>query len=640
MHHYRIFAVAILVQGLCLSGLIADAASGADGANVASGKRRAVLIGIDDDNVEGHLNFRVKDQSALKDRLQRGGFDPRHVRLLSDKAEDSALSATKSNIESAIESTCQEAAKGDLVLISFSGHGRQIANKCYLCPREGTLKNPQTMIAANWIFEKLAASQADVRIVLLDTCRDADGPGQRGGGRSMTSGLPEGVILLYSSSKGAVSIEDKKLDQGAYSCFLLDGLRGFADEDQNGKITLRELIGFAERKRQTRVEREFVKQQNPDVFLPANEAISKFVVSESGINRLDSFRGDFADSLEPLIAFIRVHSGGPVAIEIGRIKAPSDEFNFSGAIAGTLEETLRAAFHKVGFTGVQDGKGDLDWLIDGSYTKPSRAEPNVHLTLNVRHRKDNWVRDFNYVIHSTADICRIMGDTLTLPPDKDGNSMPRQAASQAAQENPNVTIKGNRVCASEKCEYSMEVLARSHGEKRFKPVVPRKIGGRAFIELKPGDEYELVLFNNSDHEVAANVTIDGLNVFHFSELRNKETRGPRYNNYIIAPEKERKEGTSKGEIIQGWHIRDTPPQKNYRLFQVKQYGELSGFQPKRENIGVITVSFANTELRHTLGEPNPGDLVTVPGDTTDVVTAPVERSVGLPHTFISLRYSR
>src|SRR5579863_1159251 len=65
MLSYRILWVTLLVQGFCISGPLPDA---------TSGERRAVLIGIDDYKAEGKLTFCVKDQSALKDRLERAGF--------------------------------------------------------------------------------------------------------------------------------------------------------------------------------------------------------------------------------------------------------------------------------------------------------------------------------------------------------------------------------------------------------------------------------------------------------------------------------------------------------------------------------------------------------------------------------------
>jgi hypothetical protein len=368
--------------------------------------------------------------------LERAGFDPRQVRLLNDQAQDAAMSPTKANIESAIERTCKEAKKGDLVLISFCGHGRQIGNRGYLCPRDGALNQPESMIAANWIYEKLARSPADLRIVMLDACREADGLGD---GLSMASELPIGVMLLNSCSKGEVSIEDRKTGHGIYSHFLAEGLRGLADQDLNGQVTLGELVGFVERETPAFVEKQFARQQHPLAILADKSSLaakSRFVISDSGISRLDSFRGEFAKALEPVIKFINGHARGPVTVEIGPILAASEAVNFGSGIAGRIEERLKMAFQKRGITCVLDGKGDSEWMITGSYTNSSDDEPSVQLKLEVRRRPDHWMRDFNYVAKSTADVGRIMGVTAALPDDKNGNSKARQQALRAPSKIP------------------------------------------------------------------------------------------------------------------------------------------------------------------------------------------------------------
>ena len=223
-------------------------------------QRWALLIGIDDYTHAKDLKYCVADQQALKDSLVRSGFDERQVTLLRDKASDAKYLPFKSNIEKQITLLCDLAERGDFVVISFSGHGVHSGKTSYLCPADAKLDDQDSLISLDWIYERLQKSKADLKVVIVDACRNV--PPELGSTRSLTGAelkdgsrafvqaterLPDGLILLNSCSEGEFSQEDEQFGHGVFTHFLLEGLQGKADENKNGKVTLGELTSFASR---------------------------------------------------------------------------------------------------------------------------------------------------------------------------------------------------------------------------------------------------------------------------------------------------------------------------------------------------------------------------------------------------------
>lgn len=238
--------------------------------------RWAVLVGIDDYTNVRDLNYCVADQRALQQTLVRAGFDVQHVTLLSDDANDKQLLPLRSNVEQQIERVCDLAKKGDLVLISFSGHGVHVGQTSYLCPADTRLDDPKTMIAVDWVYERLQKSPADLRIVVMDACRNVSpDPGNPpGSGASelkeasrdfvrASERLPEGLVLFSSCTGGELAQEDKGLGHSVFMHFLLDGLAGKADDNKNGRISLGELTRYASVETSLYVNKRFAETQRP-----------------------------------------------------------------------------------------------------------------------------------------------------------------------------------------------------------------------------------------------------------------------------------------------------------------------------------------------------------------------------------------
>ena len=67
--------------------------------------------------------------------------------------------------------------------------------------------------------------------------------------------------MLQSSGKFQTSLEDKMLKQGVFSYYLLKGLKGEADRNNDGIVVLKELIFYLEREVQEHCKRLFHMQK-------------------------------------------------------------------------------------------------------------------------------------------------------------------------------------------------------------------------------------------------------------------------------------------------------------------------------------------------------------------------------------------
>jgi hypothetical protein len=140
------------------------------------------------------------------------------------------------------------------------------------------LDEPESMIPLDWLYDRLAKCQADLKLVMIDACRDVDpflggkrSASQPDRGTEMRSfiasseRLPDGLILLRSCSEGETAAEDPTLGHGVFTHFLLEGMRGKADENANQDITLNELVLYASRETKLYVRDRFADIQRPKI---------------------------------------------------------------------------------------------------------------------------------------------------------------------------------------------------------------------------------------------------------------------------------------------------------------------------------------------------------------------------------------
>ncbi len=256
-------------------GVTTISSPGVGDGETAAANTRAVVVGISDYQDPGisDLRFAHQDARLFAEFLESrsGGQLPKEqIRLLTNEQ------ATMAGIQAALEWLLNNTGNGDRAVIYFSCHGdvetRYDEEKGYLLTYD-TPKNNYRLNAIDirylneHIIGELSRHGAKV-IVIMDACHSGTLAGEGIGGREATaSELMKrfaSEVKIMSCQPYELSLEGAKWGEGrgVFSYFLIDGLKGMADEDGDQRVGLFELEGFLQR----RIREATNKTQHPDVF--------------------------------------------------------------------------------------------------------------------------------------------------------------------------------------------------------------------------------------------------------------------------------------------------------------------------------------------------------------------------------------
>lgn len=206
--------------------------------------RWALLVGVNEfvDPVFHSLRFCVNDVLALGQMLQELGYT---VVMLHDDASEERLLPTRDNVEAELARICQVAGVDDLIWIHFACHGKLVDGRPVLITREirqPTLAEKALPLAE--VEKRLRKSNARRLILTLDACHIGVEIGRDLADPEFIRNayeLAEGFALLAASTAQQVAQEWEAVKHGVFTYFLLEGLRGAADRDSKGFVTVDDL---------------------------------------------------------------------------------------------------------------------------------------------------------------------------------------------------------------------------------------------------------------------------------------------------------------------------------------------------------------------------------------------------------------
>lgn len=226
------------------------------GAMAKKGTTRAVIIGIsnyEDEHIPD-LHFAHRDAEAMAEFLASaagGETSPENIKLLLNEK------ATRGEIATAFYWLVGESKAGDRAIIYFSGHGdmenRILMDQGYLLAYDARASN--YMGSGTYAVEMLqkvvkALSQNVEVIMITDACRSGKLAGSETGGvAATTQGLAQqfaNEIKILSCEPNQASLESEQWGggRGIFSYFLIDGLKGMADRNEDLKVNLGEIYQF------------------------------------------------------------------------------------------------------------------------------------------------------------------------------------------------------------------------------------------------------------------------------------------------------------------------------------------------------------------------------------------------------------
>ncbi|MBX9654065.1 hypothetical protein K2Y11_10655 [bacterium] len=176
-----------------------------------------------------------------------------------------------------------------------------------------------------------------------------------------------------------------------------------------------------------------------------------------------------------------------------------------------------------------------------------------------------FTRDFA----NPATFATLFGPTGRIDPINE----PNPSVLQNVVLNPQTTLSGPRVFASPNSPYGMEVCIKNGND--YTPRLAHDVNGLAFLKISRGEAYAIRLINNSPHDAAVRLAVDGISVFAFSENQN-------YKHFIVR--------RKASKLITGWHRTNQVSDE----FLVTNYSKSAAAEilPNSPSLGTITASFS------------------------------------------------
>jgi WD40 repeat protein len=239
-------------------------------------QRWAVVVGVSEylNPSIPNLSYAERDARSFAEFLKTsagGGFEEERVKILLNK------DATLNNVKLALNKFLRQTVDKDLVIIYFAGHGApEPANPSnnYLLCYDTDPKSLETTAFPMWdVNTALTRYIPSKRVVVFTDACHSGGISTDIATRGMSatddnlinqyladlSKTKEGIIVFTASQAGEVSQELEKFGHGVFTYYLLEGMKGKADFNNDYTVTIGELMDYVEEK----VKRQTNGNQHP-----------------------------------------------------------------------------------------------------------------------------------------------------------------------------------------------------------------------------------------------------------------------------------------------------------------------------------------------------------------------------------------
>ena len=198
------------------------------GANAQQeGKLYAVIVGVSEyEDPQNNLSYSHRDAMEMKDLFLQ--LTPESsLRLLTNQR------ATRDNILRAANELFSRAQPKDMIVFYFSGHGG-----------DGCFYGHDKAFYFSALKEAFRQSKAERKVILADACYSGTLRTPASEEQIGNDSLGSDVLLFLSSRSDQTSQETIFIRNGAFTYFLLAGLKGGADVNRDKIVTAKELFLF------------------------------------------------------------------------------------------------------------------------------------------------------------------------------------------------------------------------------------------------------------------------------------------------------------------------------------------------------------------------------------------------------------
>lgn len=295
------------------------------------------------------------------------------------------------------------------------------------------------------------------------------------------------------------------------------------------------------------------------------------------------------------------------------------------------------------------GDGTNGELNGGTNSKLTTNRLSLTILLQLINTQTQAKVEDKIVVTKLSQLPTITGATFQTSPDADVKES-RKSFVQGLVAAPFIDPKSpSRVRVSPDSPYSLELRAKPIGAENSTGGLPieseiRERPGVTAISMQPfafspidkNQVYEVVVGNESDREIAVSISIDGIDVFSFTEDIHPETKKSLFTHFIVAPKSEL--------VVPGWHKTIDPRRDdNFLAFLVTEYGKgaSSKLFPQKAidgTVGAVTVAISESYSPTAAAKSAQAETGFGPPVKQDQKL--VERAIDPPHAFITIRYDR
>ena len=220
----------------------------------STGEVYAVIIGIGTyEDKRLNLNYTVNDAQGLYNVLtdpNYGGVPADNVRLLLNEE------ATDRNIKRAIGKwLAQQADEDDTVIVYYSGHGAPEGDDTYWVTYNADIDDLYSTALSNIdISDMMNRIRSQRMITFLDSCYSEATVHRADKTRNIATEIPwenfggTGRVVISASDGKQLSLELDEFQHGVFTYYLLEGLRGEADENRDHVVEVEEIWGYVRRR--------------------------------------------------------------------------------------------------------------------------------------------------------------------------------------------------------------------------------------------------------------------------------------------------------------------------------------------------------------------------------------------------------
>src|SRR5262245_950465 len=323
---------------------------------------------------------------------------------------------------------------------------------------------------------------------------------------------------------------------------------------------------------------------------------------------------------------------GHEAIAVGEFTGPAQLAASGGPlIVKTLTEELPkqgVAVKRVAAIGVKGEFEDVKDLQSGLLAARIKG--------TVTDRSGQVLFTFSRGVFGDNVVAALFGTTAKLP----ANLPPakRNAELEKSLDKPKVHIQGPRVSAAADSPYAVEIWAAPQPGGKYQPRPATVQDGLAFVPLRRGEVFGVRLINKSPHDAAVTLTIDGLNLYAFSDLKDPKTGRPRYTVVVV--------GAGREVFLPGWHRTNEVSEE----FVITEYAKSAAASLRSSApTGTVTAAFAAAwpkdqpppadEPKNPTGNSRSADAVGR-GARVQQKYVEVERDIGVVRATVSVRYTK